>query len=121
MPFDLERTTHVFATRSGGGIQTVVADESDDSEQVGLVRAHLGEEAEKFRRGELDDPGRIHGMEMPGLAELEAGAGRIEIVYADVPAGGQIRYRTDDPALVSALHAWFDTQLSDHGADAETG
>jgi len=58
-------------------------------------------------------------MEMPGLAELKAGAGRIEIVYADVLAGGEILYRTDDPALVSALHAWFDAQVSDHGVDAE--
>ncbi len=121
MPFDLERTKHVFTKRSGGGIQTVVAEDPDDSEQVALVRAHLGKEAEKFRRGQLDDPGKIHGMEMPGLAELDAGAGRIGIVYADVSAGGQIRYRTDDPALVSALHAWFDAQVSDHGADAEAG
>lgn len=121
MPFALQRTTHVFAKRSGGGVQTVVADDPDDSEQVALVRAHLGAEAEKFRRGELDDPGRIHGMEMPGMAELEAGAGRIEIVYADIPAGGQIRYRTNDRSLVSALHAWFDAQVSDHGADAEPG
>jgi len=121
MPFDLERTTHVFAKRSDGGIQTVLADDPDDSEQVALVRAHLGEEAEKFRRGDLDDPGRIHGMEMPGLSELAAGAGRIEIVYAEVPAGGEIRYRANDPSLVSALHAWFDAQVSDHGAHAESG
>lgn len=120
MPFDLARTTHLFARRSSGGIQAVVADDQDDSEQVALIRDHLGEEAERFRRGDLDDPGRIHGMEMPGLAELKAGAGRIETVYADVLAGGQILYRTDDPALVSALHAWFDAQVSDHGVDAET-
>jgi len=119
MPFDLARTTHHFAKRSSGGVQTVVADDQDDSGQVALIRDHLGEEAERLRRGDLDDPGRIHGMEMPGLAELKAGAGRIEIVYADVLAGGQILYRTDDPALVSALHAWFDAQVSDHGVDAE--
>ncbi len=57
-------------------------------------------------------------MEMPGLAELEAGASRIEIVYDKVLPGGQIRYCTDDPALIAALHAWFDAQVSDHGADA---
>lgn len=119
MPFDLERTTHVFAKRANGGVQTVVADDPDDAEQVALVRAHLRKEAAKFRRGELDDPARIHGMEMPGLAELQRGVRRIAIVYADVAAGGQIHYRTDDRALVAALHHWFNAQTSDHGGHAE--
>ena len=121
MPFELARTTHVFAKRPDGGVQTVVADDPRESEQVVLVRAHLREEAEKFRRGDVDDPARVHGMEMPGLAEIRRGARRIEILYADVPAGGRIRYRTEDAVLVAALHRWFDAQVSDHGAHAEAG
>ncbi|MCP9486283.1 MAG: hypothetical protein MSC30_10505 [Gaiellaceae bacterium MAG52_C11] len=121
MPFDLERTTHVFTKRSDGGIQLVVADDSDDSEQIALARQHLRDEAEKFRRGQLDDPARIHGTEMPGLAELEAGARRIEIDYEDVPAGGRISYKTDEPMLVAALHDWYDAQVSDHGTHAAAG
>ena len=42
MPFDLARTTHHFAKRSSGGVQTVVADDQDDSGQVALIRDHLG-------------------------------------------------------------------------------
>ena len=121
MPFDLERTTHVFTPTASGGVQTVVADDAADREQVGLVRAHVREEAARFARGDFADPAAIHGEEMPGLAELRAGASRIRVEYEDVPAGGRIRYATTDAALVRALHAWFAAQRSDHGAHAEDG
>ena len=115
MRFDLERTTHVFEKRAAGGVQTVVADDPGDEAEVAKVRAHLRDEAEAFAAGDFEDPAAIHGREMPGLAELQAGAERLTISYEDVPAGGRIRYATEDPALVRALHAWFDAQVSDHG------
>jgi hypothetical protein len=118
MQFDLERTTHVFEKRPGGGVQTVVADDPADEREVGKVRAHLREEAEAFAAGRYDDPAAIHGMEMPGLAELQAGAARMSVSYEDVQAGGRIRYSSEDEALVRALHGWFDAQVSDHGRHA---
>ena len=59
---------------------------------------------------------------MPGLAQLRAAKpGQISITYKDIKGGGELTYRSDDPKLVSSLHAWFDAQLSDHGADAMNG
>lgn len=121
MPFDLERTTHVFADRPDGGIQTVTADQPDDDEQVRLIREHLIGEAAAFAQGDFGDPATIHGQDMPGLAALQAGVGRIEVVYEDLPTGGQLTYTTSDPALVEALHNWFAAQVSDHGSHAEQG
>jgi hypothetical protein len=123
MPFDLDLATHKFESRPWGGIQTVVADDPADKEQVAVVRAHLREEATAFARGDVSDPAAIHGASMPGLDELRAAAGRIEIAYLDVSAGGRITYRTGDGRLVEALHAWFAAQVSDHGehASAMTG
>jgi hypothetical protein len=119
MPFDLERTTHVFDPTPTGGVQTVVADDPTDEEQVVLVREHLAEEAERFRAGDFGDPAAIHGHDMPGLAELEAGYAGIGVAYADVDDGARIVYETDDPALVNALHDWFEAQVSDHGEHAD--
>jgi hypothetical protein len=119
MPFELDATTHVFAERRDGGIQTVTADDPTDAEQVALVRAHLLEEAEAFTRGDFGDPATIHGDEMPGLAELRAHDGRLQIEYAEVAGGARITYRSQDLALVDALHAWFRAQVSDHGEHAE--
>lgn len=121
MPFDLDRTTHVFTDRPDGGIQTVMADQPDDAEQVRLIREHLREEAAAFAQGDFADPATIHGEEMPGLAVLRAGADRIAVQYQDLPAGGQVTYTTDDQVLVDALHDWFAAQVSDHGGHAEPG
>ena len=60
-------------------------------------------------------------MDMPGVAELREGHERISVTYSDVPGGAELRYTTDDPRLVSAIHAWFDRQVMDHGAHAEAG
>jgi hypothetical protein len=35
-----------------------------------------------------------------------------------LPAGAQVTYAATTPDLVSAVHAWFDAQLMDHGAHA---
>jgi hypothetical protein len=59
---------------------------------------------------------------MLGLAELKAAPkGKLRIDFREVPAGAELTYRTSEPALVQALHQWFDAQLSDHGTDAMAG
>ena len=116
MPFDLDRTTHVFTDRADGGVQIVTADDPADSTQVGLIQQHLREEADKPPRGDFADPSAIHGQTMPGLAELKAGASRITVRYEAVSSGGQLRYTTSDPTLVAAIHSWFKAQSMDHGS-----
>lgn len=105
MPFDQDKTTHVFPKTDSGGIESVAAKDPGDQEQIGLIRAHLAEEAQKFRQGNYEDPAKIHGMEMPGLKELEAGYSRVDVSYADLPDGGRIMYNSSDPDPVVALHA----------------
>ncbi len=119
MPFDLDRTTHVFAPRPNGGVQTVIADDPTDAQRVRLVRTHLRDEAEGFRSGDFSDPLFVHGQDMPGVADLEAGADRIDIRYEVIPAGARLQYVTLDDGLVHALHLWFEAQLDDHGEHAE--
>ncbi|MFI7701506.1 hypothetical protein [Nonomuraea sp. NPDC049480] len=121
MPFDLERTTHRFTKAATGGLQTVTADDPADEQQVKLIREHLTMEAANFRQGDFGDPASIHGAGMPGLRELEQGHSRIDISYAQTPAGAQVAYTTSDPSLLKALHAWFDAQVTDHGRHAEHG
>jgi hypothetical protein len=119
MPFDLEATTHRFEPTDTGLVQTVVADDPDDAEQVELIQQHLTDEAARFETGDYRDPARIHGDEMPGLAELQAHPDAITITYADLPDGARLTFTTDDPALVDALHRWGEAQTTDHGSHAE--
>src|SRR5690606_17768686 len=118
-PFDLDATTHRFEPLDDGLLQTVVADDSADADQVALVREHLTEEAERFSDGDFDDPASIHGEEMPGLEELRTGFDEIEVAYAEVADGATITYTTAEADLVEALHDWAEAQVTDHGDHAE--
>ncbi len=114
MPFDQAKTSHTFTTTPSGGIETVVANNPGDTAQIELVRGHLRQVTAAFSAGDFSDPAATHGIDMPGLATLSAGASRLRIVYDDVPSGGHITYGSSDPALVVALHDWFAAQNNDH-------
>jgi len=118
MPFDLNKTTHIFDMTDAGGVQRVVAKEANDTEQIALIQQHLQHEAMQFRAGNYADPATLHGTDMPGLHELTAGASKITVEYTALANGAQITFTTPDAHLVTALHQWFGAQLSDHGHDA---
>lgn len=118
MPFDLDRTSHIFEKQATGGLQQVIADDGDAA-QVELIRAHLAEEAERFSRGDFHDPQMIHGENMAGLHQLMSGYQHINLEYSDIDKGAQILYTTNDAEMATALHNWFDAQLSDHGPHAQ--
>jgi hypothetical protein len=122
MPFDLEKTTHVFSKTPKGELQQVVVKDKSDTEQIRLIRAHLSEISSDFKRGDFSKPERIHGESMPGLAELKsAKPGQIKIEYAELPDGAQISYSTQSLKLINAIHQWFNAQLSDHARHAVPG
>lgn len=118
MPFDVSKTVHIFKMTESGGVQRVIAKDANASDQIVLIQQHLRHEAEKFQRGDYGDPATLHGADMPGLKELQAGASRIKVSYSELPNGAQITFETTDLHLLTALHRWFGAQLSEHGADA---
>lgn len=122
MPFSLKATQHVFTKTPDGGVQKVIARSATDGEQVKLVRGHLRDIQTQFLKGDFSGPTHIHGAEMPGLADLKgAKPGQIVIDYKEVAGGAELTYRTEDARLATALHRWFDAQVSDHGPDAMAG
>jgi hypothetical protein len=121
MPFDVSKTTHVFTMTETGGVERVIAKDPREADQVALIQQHLREEAARFQSGDYSDPEKLHGVTMPGLKELEAGAKHVRVKYADRPDGGEITFDTGDRHLLTAIHRWFGAQLSEHGADAKAG
>ena len=119
MPFNLDQTVHVFSKKEDGGLQQVVVKNQTNTGQIKLIRQHLNEIANKFKQGDFSDPSKLHGDNMPGLAMLKkAKPGEINIIYTELPDGAQIIYSSDNPALILAIHQWFDAQLSDHARHA---
>lgn len=121
MPFDLDRTSHVFTPAASGGVQEVIADDPADAGQIRLIREHVQAEAARFARGDFDDPTAVHGDDMPGLATLRTEYSKMTAAYTELPDGAKITYVSRDPSVIKALHAWFEAQLGDHGDHAERG
>jgi hypothetical protein len=119
MPFDVAKTWHVFRMTESGGTQKVVIRDAVFVDQVAPIRQHLLEEAARFQRGDYADPSHLHGAAMPGLGEMQAAAGRIRVTYRDLPDGAELAFETSDLAGITAIHRWFGSQLSEHGADAK--
>jgi hypothetical protein len=118
MPFELSKTHHIFEMTESGGEFRGIAKDPGAADPIALIREHLQQEAESFQHGDYGDPARLHGADIPGLGELEAGSARIEVSYAALPDGPRITFVTPDVHLLTALHRCFEAQLSDHGADA---
>lgn len=120
MPFDLAKTTHIFRMTDLGGVERVVVKDPAEKDQVTLIQRHLQHEAVAFQRGDYSDPASLHGADMPGLKDLQAGAAQIRVTYSALPAGAEITFETPDLHLLTAIHRWFGAQLSEHGADARS-
>mgnify|MGYP001565077557 FL=1 len=119
MPFDLEKTTHIFTKTESGGVQQVIVKTKSDTEQINLIRAHLSEISNEFKYSNFSNPEKIHGEGMPGLIELKAAkSGQIRIEYKELPDGAEITYSTEIEELKHAIHQWFDAQLRDHARHA---
>ena len=120
MPFDVSKTVHIFKMTESGGVQRVIARDPGAKDQIALIQQHLQHEAERFQHGDYSDPATLHGADMPGLKDLQAGASRIKVSYAALPSGAEITFETTDLHLLTALHRWFGAQLSEHGSDARS-
>lgn len=119
MPFDLSKTTHVFQMTESGGVERVIIKAASAKDQVTMIQQHLKHESAAFQRGDYSDPASLHGENMPGLKELQAGASQIQVSYSPLPTGAEITFTTKDIKLLTAIHRWFGAQLSEHGADAK--
>jgi hypothetical protein len=119
MPFDIDKTVHIFKMTESGGVQQVIAKDADANDQIASIQQHLRHEAERFQNGDYSDPATLHGADMPGLRDLRAGASHIKVSYAALSVGAEITFETSDLHLITAIHRWFGAQLSEHGTDAK--
>jgi glutathione S-transferase len=116
VPFALDQTLQTFTKTVHGGVQHVIAKSADNTKQIKLIQAHLLKITDEFRKGDFSVTERIHGADMPGLAQLKrAETDDIKFEYEALPNGAQIHYSTEYPQYVQALHEWFDAQMREHG------
>ncbi|MBD9357626.1 aspartate carbamoyltransferase [Methylomonas albis] len=116
VPFAVQGTLQTFTKTVHGGVQHVVIKLAENASQIKLIQAHLQKRAEQYQAGDYSVTERLHGAEMPGLAQLKmAKTDDIKVKYQALDNGGQIHFSSEYPQFVQALHEWFDAQAQDHG------
>ena len=94
---------HMFRELFDGGVQEVVADSMVSHPKIVILQRSLRKKAGEYAKGDYADPDR----RSSAAQKLRSQASRIAITYADLPRGGSITFRTQDPTLVRALHEWM--------------
>lgn len=116
VPFNLDETQQSFSKTVHGGIQHITAKSTDNPLLVKSIQTYMLKLANQFRKGDFSDTERMHGANMPGLAQLKkAATDDIKYEYKALENGAQIHFSTEDTHLLDNLHAWFDAQINDHG------
>ncbi len=116
--YDMNKTLHTFTQTVHGGIQHVVVKSASDKEQIQLIRNNLRKMADDFGKGDFSETERIHGTDMPGLAQLKrAQPNDIKFEYETLENGAQIHYSSEYPQYIEALREWIQAQAVDHNND----
>lgn len=113
MNLDAALLTYQVAPNDRGGSVTVEVNSDFEFEEIGKLHKYLREQQARFREGDFGAERRIHGDDTPGLDALERGHDRLMVSYVDLPTGGTLTFRSDDPELVAAVHEWLNRVVID--------
>jgi hypothetical protein len=92
-----------------------------DTAGIATIRAHMREIVADFREGDFSKLFAVHATEVPGTKMMAARREKISYEASDRPQGAEVRIRTGDPEVVSAVHAFLAFQRSDHRAAGHEG
>jgi len=121
MGFPHDKTTHHFRILSDGGSIEVTANNPNDIANTTAIRSHLTHIAGMFNNGDFSTPMFIHDGLPPGVTTMKLVKSAIRYSYEEIPAGGRVRIKSDDPVAVAAIHDFLRFQITEHrtGDNAE--
>ncbi|HYN80106.1 MAG TPA: hypothetical protein VES88_01280 [Gemmatimonadaceae bacterium] len=104
---------HRFETTSQGG-DIILERGVHDELGITQIRAHLLMIARSFARGNFAVPGFVHEKPVPGTSVMTQRANRISYSVEDLPHGGVVHIRTEDPEALQAIKSFIAFQISEH-------
>ncbi len=114
MGFPQDKTTHHFRMMSDGGVIEVTVNEPNDKPNTEAIRSHLSHVTMMFGNGDFSVPMFIHEGVPPGATTMKLMKSAIHYTYEEMPSGGRIQIKSDDPIAVAAIHDFFRFQITDH-------
>jgi TusA-related sulfurtransferase len=114
MGFPHDKTTHHFRLMSDGGAIEVTANDPKDKTNTDAIRSHLSHIAMMFANGDFATPMVIHNGIPPGATTMKLMKSAIRYTYEEMPSGGRVSLKTDDPIGVAAIHDFLRFQIAEH-------
>jgi len=120
MGVDQSTSEHRFDDLPDGG-RIVLQTTNADPAAVQQIRMHLHHIAGAFAAGSFDMPMFVHDRkDVPGTRVMQERHALITYELSDLPAGGEVRIRTADPAALRAIHEFLAFQRSDHRSPGDS-
>ena len=114
MGFPHDKTTHHFRLLSDGGAIEVAANDPNDKANISAIRMHLSHIAMMFADGDFSTPMFVHDGVPPGVTTMKLLKSAIRYTYEEMPSGGTVRIKSDDPVALAAIHDFIRFQITDH-------
>jgi hypothetical protein len=114
MGFRQDKTTHHFHLMSDGGVIHVTVNDPNDNSNTDAIRTHLSHVTMMFSNGDFSIPMYVHDGVPPGVTTMKLMKSAIHYTYEEMPSGGRIRIKSDDPIAVAAIHDFVRFQITDH-------
>jgi hypothetical protein len=114
MGFPHDKTTHHFRMAADGGAIEVTANDSGDKADTTAIRSHLSHIAIMFGDGDFSTPMFVHDGVPPGVTTMKLMKSDIQYTYEEMPMGGQVRIKSDNPVAVAAIQDFLRFQINEH-------
>jgi len=114
MGFPHDKTTHHFRLLSDGGAIEVTANDPNDKANISAIRTHLPHIAMMFADGDFSTPMFVHDGAPPGVTAMKLLKSAIRYTYGEMPSGGSVRIKSDEPVALAAIHDFIRFQITDH-------
>jgi hypothetical protein len=114
MGFPHDKTTHHFRMVAGGGVIEVTVNDSGDKANTMAIRSHLSRIAMMFGNGDFSTPMFVHDSIPPGVTTMKLMKSDIHYTYEEMPTGGRVRIKSDNPVAVAAIHDFLRFQINEH-------
>ncbi len=114
MGFPHDKTTHHFRMMGDGGAIEVTANDPKDKTDMEAIRSHLVHIAAMFGAGDFSTPMFVHDGVPPGVTTMKLMKSAIHCAYEEMPAGGRVWIKSEDPIAVAAIHDFLRFQITEH-------
>ena len=104
---------HQFVSQPDGG-DIILERQIHEDMGINRIRAHLLLISRSFARGDFSLPGFVHEKPVPGTVVMAQRAGQISYTVEDLPHGGVVHIRTEDPEALKAIHSFIAFQIAEH-------